>query len=89
MQDRCKDQQWQDPSPLLARSAAVSFPIPVLAPVMRTVFPSSLVGLQQTPPAFHLCKAYSPSPGRLVGINIDLFVVYISGWVVMVVIQEI
>lgn len=28
--------------PLLARSRAVSLPMPVLAPVMMTVFPSSL-----------------------------------------------
>lgn len=31
-------------SPLMARSRAVSFPIPVLAPVMRTVFPFRLLG---------------------------------------------
>lgn len=39
--------------PLLARSLAVSLPIPVLAPVMTTVFPSNLSPedqwLQHTP----------------------------------------
>lgn len=38
-------------SPRMARSRAVSFPIPVLAPVMRTVFPSRVAVDWHTPPA--------------------------------------
>ena len=36
-------------APLLAKSRAVSLPIPVLAPVMMTVLPSNLLGLRHTP----------------------------------------
>lgn len=50
--------------PLWAMSRAVSFPIPVLAPVMRTVFPSSLALLRHTPPAIHLRKASTPTPDK-------------------------
>lgn len=42
-------------APRIARSKAVSFPIPVLAPVMRTVFPSrQVVDLHTSPAAYFL-----------------------------------
>lgn len=49
--------------PRRAISKAVCFPMPVLAPVIRTVFPSSLALLLHTPPAIHLRKASRPAPG--------------------------
>ena len=45
-------------SPLLARSRAVSFPMPVFAPVIRTVLPLSKALLLHTPPAkYHFIAA--------------------------------
>lgn len=38
---KCKDCTFQSNQPLLARSMAVSFPMPELAPVISTVLPSS------------------------------------------------
>lgn len=46
--------------PLRAMSFAVSFPIPVLAPVINTVFPSRRVWLEQTPPAIHFLNRNMP-----------------------------
>ena len=43
--------------PLLAKSFAVSFPIPELAPVMMTVFPVSFFLLVQTPPDVYCLNA--------------------------------
>ena len=68
-------------SPRLAISRAVSFPMPVLAPVMRTVFPSSLALLRHTPPASHRRKASTLAPDREE--NVDLrwhFVLYVLLW---------
>lgn len=53
-------------SPLEARSIAVSFPIPVLAPVMMTVFPSSLALLRQTPPAKYRLMTVKLTPTNVV-----------------------
>lgn len=45
---------------------AVSFPMPVLAPVMMTVFPSSLALLRQTPPAKYRLMAVKLTPTNVV-----------------------
>lgn len=42
--------------PLCARSLAVSFPMPVLAPVITTTFPFSLAVDLHTPPAMYLLE---------------------------------
>lgn len=51
-------------SPRLAISRAASFPMPALAPVIRTVFPSNMTLLRHTPPASHLRKASMNDPDR-------------------------
>ena len=43
--------------PLLSRSRAVSLPMPMLAPVMMTVCPTSLLVEVHRPPAMYLLKA--------------------------------
>ncbi|TNN64153.1 hypothetical protein EYF80_025651 [Liparis tanakae] len=48
-------------SPLTASAVAVSFPMPVLAPVMRTVFPSRLTVDLHTPPAAYFLLTHSDS----------------------------
>lgn len=47
--------------PRQAMSTAVSFPIPVFAPVIRTVFPIRRTLLRQAGPAIHLFTPYSPT----------------------------
>lgn len=47
-------------SPRRAMSRAVSLPMPVLAPVIRTVLPSKRAEQRHTPPAIHLRSNHTP-----------------------------
>ena len=49
--------------PLFAKSLAVSFPIPVLAPVINTVLPCNRALLLHTPPAKYHFRAAKLQPG--------------------------
>lgn len=63
-------------SPRITRSRAVSFPIPVLAPVMRTVFPCRSAEDWHTPPAaYFLSKTQQPLGEQQLGKTLtwDLF----------------
>ena len=66
-------------SPLPARSTAVSLPIPVLAPVIITVFPSRRAVLWHRPPPIHRRKTTTATPAIPCKIQIPYIMTLVHG----------